>query len=81
MVRKRKAKIKNISRSSEKNNKNKNDELMDDSIQSNDSEKPTVKVECEESTAETSTFFNETVKFSCTVSIKKRILRLNFSIE
>lgn len=68
---KRKAKIKNTPTSSEKNDKKDDDELMYESDQTNDNGKPTVNVECEENTAETSRFSTENAKYPCAVSIKK----------
>lgn len=73
MVRKnrqrRKAKIKVTRSSSEEINKIDNDESMDDPLRSDDNEKPTIKIEYVENTAETSDFCDENVKFSCAVSI------------
>lgn len=69
---KRKAKIKDTPTSSAKDSRKDDDELMDVSVQTNDNEKPTAKVEYDE----TSDYSNEKAKFSCAVSSPSRILMI-----
>lgn len=78
---KRKAKIKNTPKYNEKIHKNNEDELIDDSVESNDNEMPSDKVEYDESIAETSDYSNEKGKFSCAVSIKGECTKVKIPFE
>lgn len=69
-----KAKIKDTPVNIGQGSTNDDDELMDDSVQSNDEENILVQVEYEENTAETFDFSNKKPTFSCAVSNSKQNL-------
>lgn len=78
---KRKAKIKDTPISIGQSSTNDDDELMDDSVPSNDEESILVQVEYEENTAETSDYSNKKATFSCAVSDSKQNLLVSLDLQ